>query len=236
MVLASILLSVSLSPAHPPTLLPIQDSKPPEGAIVLFDGKDTSEWVHRRSGEACKWIVDHGYLQAKAGTSDIVTKRKFGDYRLHLEFWLPLMSDQTDQARANSGVYNQGRYEVQILDSYNNKTYPFGGCGAIYGQKDPDKDAIKPPENWNTYDITLKAARVDRNGKLVSKPRVSVLHNGIKIHDDVEIEKPFTTSGIEGEWAARGPILLQNHGSPVRFKNIWIVPSQDSPRRSPYRW
>jgi hypothetical protein len=154
---------------------------------------------------------------------DIVTKRDFGDFRLHMEFWLPLDLQAKDQGRSNSGVYCQGRYEVQILDSYKNPTYPFGGCGAIYGQKDPDTDAIKPPENWNTYDILFQSARLDKAGKLISKPRMSVWHNGIRIHRDVEIDKS-TTAGIEGPWVDKGPIMLQNHGNPIRFRNIWIVP------------
>ena len=203
-------------------LLPaVQDR--PANAIVLFDGKDTTEWVQRQGGGPCKWTLDNGDLVVKAGESDIMTKRQFGDYRLHLEFWLPLEADKTDQARSNSGVYNQGRYEIQILDMWNNKTYPFGGCGAIYSQKDPDADAIKPPQNWNTYDILLKSARVDSAGNLVSKPRISVWHNGIRIHRDVEIQNPQTAAGIDGKWVTKGPILLQNHGSPVRFRNIWIV-------------
>ena len=196
----------------------------PANAIVLFDGSDTSAWVQRNNGEPCKWDLANGELIVKAGQSDIMTKREFGDYRLHLEFWLPLEPDHKDQGRANSGVYNQGRYEIQILDMWNNKTYANGGCGAIYGQKDPDKDAIIPPQYWNTYDIVLKSARLDSAGKLLAKPRISVWHNGVRIHNDVEIEKPQTAAGIDGPaWVAKGPILLQNHGSPVRFRNIWLV-------------
>ncbi len=191
---------------------------------MLFGGKDTSAWIHRRSGEPCKWEVSDGALVVVAGTADIVTKQEFGDYRLHLEFWLPLEADRKDQARANSGIYNQGRFEIQILDSWENPTYAFGGCGALYGQKDPDRDAIKPPEQWNAYDILFQAARLDADGNLLAKPRISVWHNGIRIHRDVEIERPFTAAGIEGKWRDRGPILLQNHGSAVRFRNVWIVP------------
>jgi len=163
-------------------------------------------------------------LVVKPGSPDIVTKRDFGDYRLHVEFWLPLMADQKDQARANSGVYNQGRYEIQVLDSYNNSTYQFDGCGAIYGQKDPDQNAIKPPEQWNTYDITFRAPRFGKDGKVTQKPRVTVFHNGLKIHDNVEIQGNATTSGIAGPQPKVGPILLQDHGCPVRYRNIWIVP------------
>src|SRR5476649_125912 len=154
--LALLILAVS------PALAAAQSAKlvkPPKGAIVLFDGKDTSMWCERGSKDACQWDVIDGCLVVKGGAPDLMTKREFGDYRLHLEFWLPLMADQTSQGRANSGVYNHGRYEVQILDSFHNPTYAFGGCGAIYEQKDPDKDAILPPETWNSYDITFRAPR-----------------------------------------------------------------------------
>jgi len=198
-------------------------AKPPRGAIVLFDGKDASQWIQRDSKEPCKWKIADGCLEVTAGATDIMTKREFGDYHLHLEFWLPLMADQTSQGRANSGVYNQGRYEVQVLDSYNNPTYQFGGCGAIYGQEDPLKDAIKPPEQWNTYDITFRAPRFDSSGKLTDKPQITVLHNGILIHDKFVLQK-VTPGGLDDTQPKTGPIMLQNHGDPVRYRNIWIVP------------
>lgn len=198
--------------------------KPPKGAVILFDGKDASMWHERGSNEECKWDIVDGCLVVKPGIPDIVTKRVFGDYRLHVEFWLPLMANETGQGRANSGVYNHGRYEIQVLDSYNNPTYKFGGCGAIYGVKDPDRNAIIPPEQWNTYDITFRAPRFDKEGKLVENPRITVFHNGIKIHDNVEIKVPVTTSGIGDPQSPTGPILLQDHGDAVRFRNIWIVP------------
>ena len=201
-----------------------QSSDLPKGAIVLFDGKDASAWVQNSNRAPCEWDVKDGCLIVKAGKSEIVTKQQFGDYRLHLEFWLPLMADQKDQGRANSGVYNQGRYEIQILDMYKNTTYQYGGCGAIYGQKDPDMDAIKPPEEWNSYDILFKAPRFDKAGKLTAKPRITVFHNGLRIHNDVEIDKESTAGVPTGPRPARGPILLQNHGALVRFRNIWIVP------------
>ena len=200
----------------------VQEFPVPKGAISLFNGRDTSAWVQRDNGAPCKWDVIDGSLVVKSGTSDIMTKQEFGDYRLHIEFWLPLMADQKDQGRANSGVYNQGRYEIQVLDNYNNPTYKFGGIGAIYNQKDPDQNAIKPPQNWNIYDIVFRAARLDANGKLISKPRISVWHNGLRIHKDVEIANA-TTAGIEENWVTKGPIMLQNHGAPVRYRNIWIV-------------
>ncbi len=201
----------------------IKFTKPPKNAIVLFDGKDTSHWIHRGSGEPLKWDVHDGYLEVKPGTPDIVTKEEFGDYKLHVEFWLPLQSELKDQARSNSGIYNQGKYEIQILDCYNNSTYKFGGIGAIYGQKDPDKNAIIPPENWNTYDITFRGARLDNIGNIREKPVVTVDHNGIRIHTRVVLESKNTAAGLDKIALDRGPILIQNHGSKIRFRNIWLV-------------
>ena len=199
-------------------------AKPPRGAIVLFDGKDASKWHHRDSNEECKWDITDGCLIVKPGQPDLVTKQEFGDYKLHVEFWLPLLEKESGQGRSNSGVYQHGRYEIQVLDSYNNPTYKFGGCGAIYGQKDPDANAIRPPEQWNTYDITFRAPRFGADGKVTEFPRITVFHNSIKIHDNVEIKVSNTASGIGGEQPATGPILLQDHGAPVRYRNIWIVP------------
>jgi len=197
--------------------------KPPKGAIILFDGKDTSQWVERGSNAPCGWDVADGCLIVKAGHPDLMTKQEFGDYRLHVEFWLPLMADQTSQGRANSGVYNQGRYELQVLDSYHNPTYQFGGCGAIYGQHDPDHDAIKPPEEWNSYDITFRAPRFDAAGKMTEKPRITVYHNGIEIHNNFELQHA-TPGGLDESQPKTGPIMLQNHGDPIKFRNIWILP------------
>ena len=203
-----------------PTLM----ARPPRGAIVLFNGKDASLWRQAGSNDDCKWDIADGCLVVKPGTGDISTKQEFGDYRLHVEFWLPLMANQTSQGRANSGVFNHGRYEIQVLDSYNNPTYKFGGCGAIYSQKDPDRDGIKPPETWNTYDITFRAPRFDKDGKETEYPRITVFHNGIKIHDNVEIKVESTSTAKAGIQPATGPISLQDHGAAVKYRNVWIVP------------
>jgi len=199
-------------------------AKPPKGAIVLFNGKDASMWHQAGSNDEAKWDIVDGSLVVKPGAGDIATKREFGDYKLHVEFWLPLLADKTSQERANSGVYNQGRYEIQVLDSYKNPTYKAGGCGSIYGQKDPDADAIKPPEQWNTYDITFRAPRFDKDGKETEFPQITVYHNGIKIHDKVEIKVESTATGKTGVQPATGPIDLQDHGAQIRYRNIWIVP------------
>ena len=199
-------------------------AKPPKGAIVLFDGKDTSLWKQAGSTDAAKWDIVDGNLVVKPGVGDIATKQEFGDYKLHIEFWLPLLADKEGQERANSGVYNQGRYEIQVLDSYKNPTYKAGGCGSLYSQKDPDADAIKPPEQWNTYDITFRAPRFDAAGKEVAYPQITVYHNGIKIHDKVEIKVQSTATGTVGIQPATGPIELQDHGTAIKYRNIWIVP------------
>lgn len=192
--------------------------------IVLFNGRDTSEWIHRGGSKPCEWRVDNGELVVTPGKTDIMTKREFSDYTLHLEFKLPVMLQATSQGRANSGVYNLGRYEMQILDSWNNPTYAFGGCGAIYGEKEPDKFALQPPGTWNRYDIEFTAPRFDSSGKQTSKPKISAWQNGIQIHKEYEIQASATAAGIEGSPKPTGPILLQNHGAEVRFRNIWIIP------------
>ena len=197
---------------------------PPQGAIVLFNGKDTSAW-QGGGGKPCPWkVLDDGTMEVVLKTGDISTKQKFRDFQLHVEFWLPnLPPDVKSQARANSGVYLQGLYEIQVLDSYNNPTYPMGGCGAIYKKKDPDNfdTAVRPPEKWNKYDATFRAARFDATGKKTENARVTVLWNVIKVHDNYEIPGP-TAGGKEGP--EPGPIRLQDHHNLVRYRSIWIVP------------
>lgn len=222
--LGSILFALATGPFSPTIQEPITlPTEAPKGSVVLFDGKSTTEWVHRRGQAECRWPIENGELVVKNGP-DIQTKREFGDFKLHLEFWLPNMPDAKDQGKANSGVFSHGRYEIQILDSYKNPTYATGGCGSLYGQKDPDADAIKPPETWNTYDIVFRAPRLDAEGKLLEKPKISVWHNGVQIHKDVEILKPSTASTTETKWLTKGPISLQNHGNPIRFRNMWVLP------------
>jgi len=201
------------------------DGKPPNGAIVLFDGKHLKGWTTLK-GEPAKWELGDGYMEVAPGKGDIMTKEKFGpDFKLHVEFWLPLMADKKDQARANSGVYLQGRYEIQVLDSYKNDTYANGSVGALYGIIAPDKDAqqkaIKPPEQWNTYDITFHSPRVDDNGKVTEKGRVTVVLNGVKIIDDGTFDK-VTGGAMDEKLGEPGPLRLQDHGCKIRFRNIWL--------------
>jgi hypothetical protein len=208
------------------------NGKPPKGGIVLMDGKDLSGWV-KKNGKPAEWKVGDGYVEIVSGKGDIMTKEKFGpDFELHVEFWLPNMPPEIkDQARANSGVYLQGRYEIQVLDSYHNETYANGSVGALYGIIAPDKKAqekaIKPPEQWNTYDITFHAPRVGADGKVTKKGYVTVKLNGIKI---TEGEFDRTTGGeLDKKIGESGPILLQDHqnkagGPNVRYRNIWLKP------------
>ena len=197
----------------------------PKGAKVLFDGKDLSGWT-TRDGKPAMWNVEDGYMEVKGG--DIMTKDKFGpDFRLHTEFWLPLMADKKDQARANSGVYLQGRYEIQVLDSYKNDTYANGSVGALYGIIAPDKEAqqkaVKPPEQWNTYDITFRSPRVDDCGKVTENGRLTVVLNGVTLIDDGKFDR-VTGGAIDNKLGEPGPLLLQDHGCKVRYRNIWIQP------------
>ncbi len=194
----------------------------PADAIVLFDGSNLSEWVKTGSGEPAKWKVEHGYMEVVPGTGNICTKKEFGDCQLHIEFWLPLMADAKGQARANSGVYLQGKFEIQILDSYGLKSQN-NDCGAIYGVAAPLVNACRPPEQWQTYDIIFRAPKFDAEGKEVSKARLTVFQNNVLIHDNVEVPNA-TPAGIENEKGAIGPLMLQDHGNPVRFRNIWLRP------------
>jgi hypothetical protein len=210
-------------------------SAPPKDAIVLFDGKDLSGWTNP-NGKPAGWKVENGYMECVPRQGDTKTKQTFGpDFQLHVEFWLPLMPNATGQGRANSGVYIQGRYEIQVLDSYMNKTYADGACGALYkiiapnwaaaeekGLSEP-KNPCKPPEQWQTYDITFHAPRVDRQGKVTQSGHVTVVQNGVTVIDNGSFDR--TTDGADDQKLGEpGPIRLQDHGNKVRFRNIWLKP------------
>ena len=188
----------------------------PADAIVLFDGKGLSEWTYL-DGKPADWRLEGDYMEVRGG--NIRTKREFGDCQLHVEFWLPSMPNATGQAKANSGVYLQGRYEVQVLDSYGLQSQS-NDCGGIYGVSAPLVNACRPPEQWQTYDIFFHTPRFEA-GKQISKARMSVLQNGIWIQDNVEIPG-VTTAAADGQTAKPGPIMLQDHGNPVRYRNVWI--------------
>ncbi len=197
-------------------------AKPPEGAVVLYQGGPLEGWVTKDGSAPAKWDTTATHFTVKPGTGDIKSEKSFGDHTLHLEFNLPLMPEAKGQARANSGVYLNGVYEVQVLDSYG-LTPQTNDCGAIYQQIAPSVNACKPPLQWQTYDITFRKARL-KDGQVVERARVTLVHNGITVIDDREIDP--TPGGVSLEAGNDGPLLLQDHGNLVEFRNIWIVPGK----------
>jgi len=196
--------------------------KPPSDAIVLFDGKSTDAWVMQGTKEPCKWkLLPDGAMQVQGG--NIITKQEFMDFQLHVEFRIPLMPGQTGQGRGNSGVYMQGSYEVQVLDSYGLDSKD-DDCGGIYKVSRPMVNACLKPEEWQSYDILFFAPRFDKEGKLVQPARLSVLQNGVWIQNNVEVSRPTTAAMPRKDLSKPGPIMLQDHGNPVQYRNIWIRP------------
>ncbi|WP_428966168.1 family 16 glycoside hydrolase [Micromonospora fluostatini] len=193
----------------------------PGERIVLFDGGNLSEWQHTNGGSASWPRVEGDAMRVSGG--DLRTRQAFGDFTLHVEFKVPVLPPEvTGQARGNSGVYLQERYEIQVLDSYGDPTLDTNEAGAIYLQKAPDVNAATPPGTWQTYDIEYRAARYDGTGAKVENARVSLVWNGVLVHDDVAITGP--TGGNIPEGPATGSIRLQDHQNPVEYRNIWIEP------------
>lgn len=188
---------------------PTLGAKPPEGAMVLFDGTTAD---HFENGK----IIEENLLAA----SNPESKLKLGDHSLHLEFRTPFMPKSRGQARGNSGVYPQGRYEVQVLDSFGLDGKD-NECGGIYSISEPAVNMCLPPLSWQTYDIDFKSAKYDSDGKKVENARITVKHNGVVIHDDVELKQG--TPGHDPEGPERNGLYLQDHGNPVAFRNIWVV-------------
>jgi hypothetical protein len=195
-------------------------ARPPAGAIVLFDGKSTRGWVKADGKTPADWPVVDGVLHVGPGKGGIQTVDTMGCVQLHVEFKVPLMPDARGQARGNSGVFIAGAYELQILDSYGLKPQD-NDCGAIYKQVAPLVNACKPPGEWQTYDITFHKAKV-RDGKVERKARVTVFQNGTKIIDNAEIS--ITPGGVGTREGENGPLMLQDHGNDVQFRNIWAKP------------
>lgn len=203
--------------AEPAIIDPGGPDKAPSDAIVLFDGKDLSAWD---GGE--KWTVADGAITAGPGT--LRSKDQFGDCQVHIE-WASASEVKGDgQGRSNSGVFLMGPYEVQVLDSYDNKTYHDGQCGAIYKQHPPLVNACRKPGEWQEYDIIWKAPKFDDEGKLVSPAFITVLHNGVVVQNHFELlgDTPYNRAPEYKAHPDKGPISLQYHGNPVRFRNIWV--------------
>lgn len=188
---------------------PTLGKKAPENAVVLFNGKTAEHFENGKKDEA-------GHL-----IQGVTSKRKFGDHSIHIEFRLPYQPNARGQARGNSGIYVQGRYEVQMLDSFGLEG-KHNECGGIYEIRDPNVNMCLPPLTWQTYDIDFKAAQFDDAGKMTAKPQITVRHNGVVIHDKVELPKATRASRLK-PGPEDGPIYLQNHGNPVRYRNIWVV-------------
>lgn len=202
-----------------------QMASAPSDAIVLFDGKDLSKWQKSAGGEA-NWIVENGYMETKPKSGMIRTKGTFGDFQLHLEFATPEKVEGDGQGRGNNGLNIFGRYEIQILDSYQNKTYPDGQAGAIYGQFPPLVNASKGPGEWQTYDVVFEAPRWNEQGEVTRKASITLLHNGVIVHNKQELHGGTTHRQIVPykKHSETGFIELYEHGNPVRFRNIWIRP------------
>ena len=195
---------------------------PPADATVLFDGRSLDAWMDG-NGATPRWTVANGYMEVVPGSGDIRTRAAFGDAQLHVEFATPSRAEGEGQNRSNSGVFLMGRYEVQILDSYGNITYPDGQAGAIYGQYPPLVNASMPPGEWQSFDIIFRRPRFEGN-RVVRPARLTVIHNGVVVQDSRELVGP-TSHGRRAPYAAhddRLPISLQDHGQPVRFRNIWV--------------
>lgn len=196
----------------------------PADAVVLFDGRDLSHW-RSSNGSAARWNVENDYVETVPGTGSLVTAESFGDVQLHIEWAAPVPTTGDSQNRGNSGVFFMGgRYEVQVLDSYRNETYPDGQAGALYGQYPPLVNASRPPGEWQSYDIIFHAPRFDADGRVTRPALVTVLHNGVLVQDNVELVGPTAHNSRPPYEAheARLPISLQDHGDPVRFRNIWL--------------
>ena len=184
---------------------------------MLFDGKSLDGWRSRKSGGAAGWKLIDGAMEVVAGEGDILSAYEFGDAKVHVEFWLPHMPDRTGQGRANSGVYLHARYEIQVLDSWHNDTEPDRSCGALYKVIAPKLGGLKPPETWQTYDIDVRAPRKGAPG------RITLVHTGVTVIEKGEFHGP-TGGEVGADIVERGPLMLQDHGDPVRFRNVWVLP------------
>jgi Domain of Unknown Function (DUF1080) len=196
----------------------------PSDAIVLFDGKNTVEWYMAKDSSACKWSVDaDGAMTVKPRAGAIQTRRSFGDCQIHLEWRTPSVVKGEGQGRGNSGVFLQSRYEVQVLDSYNNRTYSNGQAGSLYKQALPLVNACRPPGTWQTYDILYTAPRFNADGMLVAPARVTVIQNGILVQNHTAISGSTEYIGLP-VYKAHGdaPLQLQDHGDLVSYRNIWV--------------
>jgi hypothetical protein len=215
-------LSTLAADSEPPIVTPgAQNHLPPSDAIVLFDGKDFSNWQSMNDGGGdVKWQIVDGAMQVNK-TGSIRTKEEFGDVQLHVEWASPAKVEGSDQGRGNSGVYLMGRYEIQVLDSYQNKTYPNGQAASFYGHNAPLVNASRKPGEWQAYDIIFRAPKKSAEGT-ITPGSFTVLHNGVLVQHHIPVKGGATTAAELKGFAEKGPIILQDHNNPVRFRNIWL--------------
>lgn len=208
---------------EPPVVEPGRDGGPPGDAIILFDGTDLSAWRHE-DGSAAKWRVGDGWFEVVPGTGAIQTRQAFGDVQLHLEWQAPTRIEGEGQGRGNSGVFLQKRYEVQVLDSYENRTYSNGQAASVYKQYIPLANVMRPPGEWQSYDIVFHAPRFADDGTVEAPATLTVFHNGVLVQDHVELLGATVYIGAP-EYEPHPPrdaIVLQDHDNPVRFRNVWV--------------
>ena len=212
---------------QPPVVTPgtfSENATPPSDAVVLFGGKDLSQWRDKKTGGPALWTVEDGAAVSAKG--DIVTTNEFGDIQLHLEFREPIPPKESGQGRGNSGVFFMGQYEIQVVDCYNNKTYADGVTAGIYGQHPPLANACRPPGEWQTYDIIFNVPHFGANGEVLSPGYVTVFHNGVVAQNHQPI-RGATNWRVPGKYTPHGPtgpIALQYHNNSVSFRNIWVRP------------
>jgi len=216
---------------HPPVVTPAaQLGGAPSDAIMLFDGKDLSQWQSTKGS----WKVASGYFEVTPGAGDIATKQKFGDIQLHVEWAAPIEVRGTSQNRGNSGIFLQGRYEIQVLDSYQNPTYADGQAGALYGQWPPLANATRKPGEWQSYDIVFEAPKFE-SGKLAKPAYATVFLNGVLLHNHKELMGPTVHRALAKytDQPAEDSLVLQDHQQPVRYRNIWIrrLSTYDQPEK-----
>jgi len=208
----------------PPIITPGKSTnEAPSDAIILFNGSSAAAWQHEKGGEA-KWTVSDNILTVKAGSGGIQTKQKFGDCQLHIEWRTPAEVKGDGQGRGNSGIFFMGRYELQVLDSYNNITYSNGQAGSIYKQHIPLVNACKPPGEWQSYDVVFTAPRFSDLGMVIEPARITVIQNGVLVQNNVTIwgSTQYIGSPTYEKHGAKESLSLQDHGNPTSFRNIWI--------------
>jgi hypothetical protein len=225
----------SMDRPRPPVVQPGPEAPPaapPSDAVVLFDGTSLAEW-RGGDGQPARWLVKDGYMEVVAGTGSIQTARGFGDVQLHIEWATPTPPKGEGQERGNSGVFLMGLYEVQVLDSYQNDTYPDGQAGALFGQRPPLVNACRPPGAWQTYDIVFRRPRFGPDGAVLRPARITAFQNGVLIQDAVELvgRTVFGRRATYQQHPDRLPLSLQDHSYPVHFRNIWVreLPETGSP-------